>query len=68
VTGAILTILKASLGPLPVTQIIHRMQSMGHTPQAKSVATLESRLAQQGKIMKADDGYGPATASMQKRK
>jgi hypothetical protein len=68
VTGAILTILKASPGPLPVTQIIQRLQSMGYTPQAKSVATLVSRLAQQGKIGKADDGYGPATASMQKRK
>jgi predicted transcriptional regulator len=57
VTNSILTILKAHSGPLSTAQIIQRLTSMGHTPQPTSVATVLSRLAQQGKIMKADDGY-----------
>ncbi len=57
VTGSILTILKASPGPLRTAQIVERLVSMGHTVQPTSVATLLSRLAQQGKITKADDGY-----------
>jgi hypothetical protein len=63
VTSSILTILKASPGPLPTSQIIQRLVSMGHAPQATSVATLLSRLSRDGKIMKADDGYlfRPAT-------
>jgi hypothetical protein len=57
VTKSIVTILRANPGPLPTVQIIQRLISMGHTPQPASVATLLSRLAQQGKITKADDGY-----------
>ena len=57
VTSSIMTILKANPGPLPTTQIIQRLKAMGQTPQPSSVATLLSRLVQQGRIMKANDGY-----------
>ena len=68
VTGSILTILKASAGPLPTAGIVQRLISMGHTPQPTSVATLLSRLAQQGKIMKADDGYAYSTIDLENPK
>jgi predicted transcriptional regulator len=63
VTSSILMVLNASPGPLPTVQIIQRLQSMGYTPQPTSVATLLSRLAKDGKIMKADDGYGMTSGS-----
>jgi len=63
VTSSILTVLNASPGPLPTAQIIQRLQSMGYTTQPTSVATLLSRLAKDGKIMKADDGYRMTSSS-----
>lgn len=63
VTSSILTVLNASPGPLPTAQIIQRLQSMGYTTLPTSVATLLSRLAKDGKIMKADDGYRMTSGS-----
>lgn len=63
VTSSILTVLNASPGPLPTAQIIQTLQSMGYTTQPTSVATLLSRLAKDGKIMKTDDGYRMTSGS-----
>jgi predicted transcriptional regulator len=68
VTDSILTVLQANPGPLPTAQIVQRLTSMGHTPQPSSVATLLSRLAQQGKIMKTDEGYAFITIDLENPK
>ncbi len=57
VTDAILTIVKGSSGSVTAIDVMDKLFMMGMQAQTASVATILSRLAKDGKVMKTRDGY-----------